>query len=117
MTLLSFKVESEYTFVDFIRGGYVVVSPLLYCKNEEKHPDIRKGDERRGEERRGGERRGEEPFVTMIIILTRKASVATKLLTRIFLSEESFQSSLKVERESFYCTWTDTWFLRRGSDG
>lgn len=34
VTLLSFKVESEYTFVDFIRGGYVVVdhlSPGIKC--------------------------------------------------------------------------------------
>lgn len=45
VTLLSFKVESEYTFVDFIRGGYVVVSPLLVCKSEE-NPDIRRGEER-----------------------------------------------------------------------
>lgn len=34
VTLLSFKAESEYTFVDFIRGGYVVVPPVFCCESE-----------------------------------------------------------------------------------
>lgn len=34
VTLLSFKAESEYTFVDFIRGGYVVVPPVFCYESE-----------------------------------------------------------------------------------